>query len=483
MTTFINRQTLIDADWLNNIDSRVNNVRTINPLIIPFNAPINGTTDALAALQAAINTADDNYKYVIDCQGVTFALSGTLKITKKNVKLINFKLVPLAGYVSGTVVYTDMGSNQSTVTGTQLSNRGNPLLRVSFRDTVHTIADFDHVVVDNFEIDGQDIAPGMLVEGASQGLINHFSITRCKGYGLALLVRNTETVVQNGKVFEAAFGSAKQTNPGTTPYTSAGIVIQCPDVVLSNVTANYAQYPWWLDRFSNIQMSSCHAYNGNGAGLSLPNMYVGPNCSGIASVNFYNDKGYIEFNSFDHVFLGGRWVGPGAETSNDVYAKIISQGPSQVIEGLIIDNISTSVTGSHGTVSIDETAGNITNVRNCKISPMACLTDGGTRTNGFAHNKNLVVTIASGDWVNEGSVFRYDWDLNSDILFTNAYTTVRPLLLDRRTATNQTPLTWGWRFLPNSGPGTKTLSFYSAQAVNATGTVVINEGNESALLT
>lgn len=483
MTFFINRQTLIDADWLNNVDRRVNDARVINPLIPPYNAPSNGTADALSALQAAIDAADDVNKFIIDLQGLTYALSGTLKITKKNVTLQNFRFVPVFGYNSGTIVYTDMGSNQSGVTAGQLANRGNPLLRVSFRDTVHSISDFDGVVIKNFQIDGADRAPGMVVEGCSQSLIMGFDIKQCKGYGLAALVRNTETIFAFGKIAEAAFGSAKQTNPGTTPYTTAGFVGQCADIIIESVTANYAQYPFWLDRFANIQMSNCHAYNGNGAGLALPNMYVGPSCDGIMCTNFYNDRGFIELRSFNHSFTGGRFVGASSETANDVYAKIISPGASAAVEGLIIDNIISGTNVAHGTISVDQTAGNITDVRNCKISAIACTLDAGTRNTGFAHNKTITQTIASGDWVNEGSVFRYDWNIESDLAFVNTWTTVEPTLRDRRSGTNQTPLTFGWRFSPNGGPGTKTIAFYSTQAVNCTAVAKINEGIDTSLLT
>jgi hypothetical protein len=482
MTTFINRQTLIDADWLNGIDSKVNTSRRINVLETPYAVPTNGTSDALLSLQLVFDLANETDHVIIDGQGLWYCLSDTLKIRKKNVTIENFKFKPHSSYVETSVDYTNMGTGFAGTTGTMITNRGKPLVRATYRDSAWGIDDFKRIFILNVEIDGQDKAPGIFIEGCSDSVVEDYWLYRCKGYHLAALVKNVNTWIGKGKIKEADFGSAKQLDPITNPYVSAGFVQTCPDIVVYGMSTSFCKDPIWADGFSNTRWTNLHPFNGNGVAAGLRNIYVGPNCSGICCQGMYNGRGFVELRSFNHSFTGGRFVATPEFTNNRTYAKLVSPGANASVAGLVISDI---VVGEVDvkTVELDETAGNFTEVRGCKIESLATERTAGASNDSFAHNKVITQTIASGDWVNEGSIFRYDWDIEGSILFKNVFTSITSLTMrDRRSGTNSAAWTWYYRFAPNSGPGTKVIQLYSNIAINCTAIARIDEGDPSTLI-
>lgn len=450
------------------------NARKLQGLVY-LEAPTELEGDARAAIQAALDDADGISKTIIDGRGLRYSISAPIKFTKANTELVNFVLMPTVGFNGGTVVYTDMGTGAGGESAGQKANRGNALIRMVRDDTAYAGADFVGCAIRNVRLECGGLAPGICVANVVFAEIDRFTIKDQKGYALAMLVKNTDSRVSNGSIRGTAFGSPSQLDPVTYPYTSAGFVQTCADIVVSKVASAYCAHPIWADGLANTQWESLHTFNGNGVAASLPNIYIGPDASGIQCINLYLDNGYIALHSFNHTFTGGRFAKTDA-SANLVYAKLVAQGASQAIRGLIIDGVSMGDVGGL-TISKDETLGSFTEVSNSKITAMTRRNTSGATRSGYANDKTLVKTIAFGDWVSEGSgIYRYDWNIETDLAFPGAYTTVEPRLRDRRTGTAEVSAAWWWRFTPNSGTGTKIIKFYSTVAHSAEAYARVNEG-------
>ena len=381
-----------------------------------------GTDNALI-IQAAMDNADYEDGVIVTGGNGQYGLSTGVRHKFRRIFLKDMVLCALSGYNAGNIDATDMGSAEDgTITAQMITNRGNPLHRCWRRDTpVSTQAAFIGGGTENIKYLCNDRAPGASFEDCFNFHVKNPTCFKQYKYGIAWLVKNTDSSMSKAKVYEADFGDPKQADPVSNPYNSFGIVQTCADLHLTDCISNYSLRPIWADGFFNTQWSGLHLYNGNGIAAALPNMYLGPNCGGVQSVNLYNDNGYLELLSFNHSFSGGRFVSNSA-TVNINYALLKATQVNQVITGLLITNIScgTGAPNTIKTIALTESDGNgFSDVKNSKVSALVGL-DSPMQTLGYLTSKQIDISISAGQWISDSGRQRYTVDLMPYVLINES---------------------------------------------------------------
>lgn len=443
------------------VASSNNKVKTLKD----FGAVGDGVTNDTTAIQAALDAASGNTQHILDGEGLTYRIFSTLRFNKARITLQNFKFIADASWVSGTINYTDMGSASGGESG-KIPNRGNPMIRMWRDDTGLTGGEFKDPKLLHFELDCNDVAPGICAVETRQARIGDGVIIRQKGYGLAMLVKNTEGHVYRLRIHEDVWNGTKMSDSTGNSYNSAGYVQTCADIHVVGLVSHYSQYPMWLDGFFNAQFTSCHPYNGSYPNPSNnPNIYIGAGCNNTVWTNTYVDNGFIEMHSFNHKFIGGNFANTSSST-NEFIAKLVAPSGGVILDGLNIQGFN----NANKVITLDETAGNFTNVINSFI-PYS-----GTNAHS-AHKKSKLFIIQTSDWVADGSNFTYEMDITGSRCFTNSPLQVDVSLRDQRTAAGRSPISFDYSHDVYNASGTQNkVILRSNVAAACTVFLKINEG-------